>query len=399
MMTTNNLGLYIHIPFCLRKCPYCGFYSQGVSENCLINSDVASGGNIFGNFDRYFDRFRDALIADIRSTEVNKIVDSIFFGGGTPTLLPEETLIAILNAIKESFTVSVDSEITIEANPGTVNVGKLTALHNAGFNRLSIGVQSFDDRVLKTLERIHNCREAEGAINDARAAGFRNVNIDLMFGIPGQTMDQWRDTLETALSLKPEHISFYSLQMEEGTPFMAAFERGEFEELSDDLDREMYHYAIQKLKSAGYKHYEISNASFPGFECRHNLKYWTLKEYLGFGPSASSYIDGTRFTVKADVEAYDTPVYEEYHVNSEFDNMSEFVFTGLRLTSGINYGEFRARFGIGFEETFAECMKELDEYVKSGDVRIYVDAEGNRTGIRLTEKGIDISNQILSLFV
>ena len=382
-MEDNKLGIYIHVPFCIRKCPYCGFYSKAVGGSFDVHGEE-------------YKVYKDKLIKSIKEygeVSMGKTVDSIFFGGGTPTVLRAHDLIGILGEIKDAYAVPEDCEISVEANPGTVDKEKLKKMVDWGFNRLSLGIQSFDDDVLKTLGRIHTAKEAEEAFLMAREAGFRNINLDLMFGIPGQSVSTWVRTLEKALSLRPEHISFYSLQLEEGTPFFKKFEAGELQELPDVVDREMYHFAIRMLKDAGYHHYEISNAALPGFECRHNIKYWTLHEYLGFGPSAAAFSAGYRRTMDED------QVETDFHHNSDFDNMSEFVFTGLRMTRGINYGEFRARFGIGFEEAFAECMEELEEYIRDGFVRRDVDAEGNRMGIRLTEKGIDISNQILSLFV
>ena len=382
-MEDNKLGIYIHVPFCIRKCPYCGFYSKAVGGSFDVHGEE-------------YKVYKDKLIKSIKEygeVSMGKTVDSIFFGGGTPTVLRAHDLIGILGEIKDAYAVPEDCEISVEANPGTVDKEKLKKMVDWGFNRLSLGIQSFDDDVLKTLGRIHTAKEAEEAFLMAREAGFRNINLDLMFGIPGQSVSTWVRTLEKALSLRPEHISFYSLQLEEGTPFFKKFEAGELQELPDVVDREMYHFAIRMLKDAGYHHYEISNAALPGFECRHNIKYWTLNEYLGFGPTAAAFSAGYRRTMDED------QVETDFHHNSDFDNMSEFVFTGLRMTRGINYGEFRARFGIGFEEAFAECMEELEEYIRDGFVRRDVDAEGNRMSIRLTEKGIDISNQILSLFV
>ena len=379
----KRLGIYVHVPYCIRKCPYCGFYSKAVGDSFDVHGEE-------------YKVYKDKLIKSIKEygeVSMGKTVDSIFFGGGTPTVLRAHDLIGILGEIKDAYQVPHDCEITVEANPGTVDTEKLKKLADWGFNRLSLGIQSFDNHVLRTLGRIHTAKEAEEAFLMAREAGFRNINLDLMFGIPGQSVSTWVRTLEKALSLRPEHISFYSLQLEEGTPFFKKFEAGELQELPDVVDREMYHFAIRMLKDAGYHHYEISNAALPGFECRHNIKYWTLHEYLGFGPSAAAFSAGYRRTMDED------QVETDFHQNSDFDNMSEFVFTGLRMTRGINYGEFRARFGIGFEEAFAECMEELEEYIRDGFVRRDVDAEGNRMGIRLTEKGIDISNQILSLFV
>ncbi|MBP3815835.1 MAG: radical SAM family heme chaperone HemW [Firmicutes bacterium] len=391
MTTTNNLGIYIHVPFCIRKCPYCGFYSMPIGRG----EEDENGRYTISDIQVY----KDKIIRDIKGFgaiySLGRKVNSIFFGGGTPTVLKGEDLTEILSQIYLSFDVLTDCEITLEANPGSqMDETKLRELLRAGFNRISIGVQSFNDNVLSTLGRIHNSAEAEAAFKAARQAGFENINLDLMFGIPGQTMKQWEDTLRKTISLNPEHISFYSLQLEEGTPYFKLFEEGKITELSDDLDRAMYHGAINMLKSAGYKHYEISNASKPGFECRHNLKYWTLEEYLGIGPSASSYIDGKRFTFD-----YSGEGYSENHQNSNFDNMSEYTFTGLRLTGGIDYGSFKSKFGADFREVFSDRWKELEEFFTAGFLKEYVSIEGIPMGLRITEKGLDVSNKIMSVFV
>ena len=381
------MGIYVHIPFCLRKCPYCGFYSR--PEKCP------------GEIDAYAER----LIGEIKaaaSVYGPRRADSIFIGGGTPSLLGPETVGRILEALREGFDITLDAEISMEANPGTLgcpgekdgraDTARLRGYLDAGITRLSMGVQSFDDSVLRTLGRIHDAEEAERSFLAAREAGFDNINLDLMFGIPGQTVKQWEKTLERTIRLDPEHISFYSLQLEEGTPFFEAFEAGRLTELPDEEDRAMYHRAIRLLKDAGYRHYEISNAAKPGFECRHNLKYWTLTDYLGIGDSAASYMDGIRFTVM-DGEKRDV------HVNTEFDDMSEYTFTGLRLTRGILYSDFRRRFGIGFREAFADRWGELEEFFRSGALIEYVTNEGEPANLVITEKGIDISNRIMEVFV
>lgn len=379
----KRLGIYVHVPYCIRKCPYCGFYSKAVGESFDVHGEE-------------FKEYKSKLIKSIREygeVSMGKTVDSIFFGGGTPTVLRAHDLIGILGEIKDAYTVPVDCEITVEANPGTVDIDELKKLADWGFNRLSIGVQSFDKDVLKTLGRIHTAEEGEEAFLMAREAGFRNINLDLMFGIPGQSVSAWVSTLDRALSLRPEHISFYSLQLEEGTPFFKKFEEGELQELPDAVDREMYHLAIRMLKDAGYHHYEISNAALPGFECRHNIKYWSLDEYLGFGPSAASFSGGYRHTMD------ENQVVTDIHKNSEFDNMSEYAFTALRMTAGINYGMFKSKFGKSFKEVFADRWHELTPFIKNKDLVELVDLEGTPMCLMLTEKGLDISNKIMAVFV
>lgn len=391
-MDDKRIGIYIHIPFCLKKCPYCGFYSAPPAPNLPDCSEKGIRDDfIYDNI--CIRKYKERIISEIKSFDAaRRTADSIFFGGGTPTLMPPIYIEEIINAIKEKFTVPYDCEITMEGNPGTFDKEKLTKYYEAGVNRLSIGIQSFDDEVLKTLGRIHDASEAEDAFLAARAAGFDNINLDLMFGIPEQTISKWTSTIQKAIKLNPEHISFYSLQLEEGTPYLESFERGEFEEIPDEVDRDMYHLAIRELKAAGYKHYEISNASKPGFECRHNLKYWTGQEYVGFGDSAASYIDGTRYTMMLGDK-------KDFHVNSEFDEMSEFMFTGLRLTAGINYGMFKARFGVDLEDAFKDRWDLLSEFFASGMLTRYVDVEGNPVSLVITEKGLDVSNKIMAVFV
>ena len=391
-MDDKRIGIYIHIPFCLKKCPYCGFYSAPPAPN-LPNCGVESIRDDFIYDNICIRKYEERIINEIKNFDsAGRTADSIFFGGGTPTLMPPIYIEEIINAIKEKFSVPYDCEITMEGNPGTFDKEKLTKYYEAGVNRLSIGIQSFDNEVLKTLGRIHDAAEAENAFLAARAAGFDNINLDLMFGIPGQTISKWTSTIQKAIKLNPEHISFYSLQLEEGTPYLESFERGEFDEIPDEVDRDMYHLAIRELKAAGYKHYEISNASKPGFECRHNLKYWTGQEYVGFGDSAASYIDGTRYTMMLGDK-------KDFYVNSEFDEMSEFMFTGLRLTAGVNYGMFKARFGVDLEDAFKDRWNLLSEFFESGMLKRYVDMEGNPVSLVITEKGLDVSNKIMAIFV
>ncbi|MBO4236029.1 MAG: radical SAM family heme chaperone HemW [Firmicutes bacterium] len=399
----NNIGIYIHIPFCVKKCLYCGFLSAPFTDETELIA------------------YKDMLVSEIEACyvatecgESRSVVDSIFIGGGTPSVMPVECIAQILSVVNNKFYVTKDCEITIETNPGTLDAQKLADYSRMGINRLSIGVQSFDDDVLKILGRIHTAKEAVEAFKMARSAGFININIDLMFGISGQTMEQWNSTLKKAIELNPEHISFYGLQIEEGTPYYERFMAGDFDELPDELDRDMYHTAIGMLRSAGYKHYEISNAAKPGFECRHNLKYWTGQEYIGFGDSAASYIriDESAGSCNTEERTGAASVYivgMRYtmmngektclHVNSKFDDMSEYAFTGLRLTRGINYRAFKERFGIDFREAFADRWNELTELFESGVLIEYVSNEGEPVSLTITEQGFDISNRIMAVFV
>ena len=366
----KTLGIYIHIPFCISKCSYCGFYSHGGStaeehkeyiEGLL--EDIREYGKVYG--DRY-------------------LVDTVFIGGGTPTIIDPVHIKEVMDVLRESFNLSADAEVTIESNPKTLTGEKLRIYRQGGINRLSIGVQSFDNHLLKNLGRVHTAEDVRESFALGREAGFDNINLDLMFAIPGHTMDLWKDTLDKALSLEPEHLSFYSLQIEEGTPFYDMYRKGEFDQVPDDIDRNMYHYAIKRFKEAGYHHYEISNCAKAGHECRHNLKYWQMDDYLGIGSNASSYMEGVRFA--------EEPLME-FHENTFEDEVSEFVFTGLRKTEGINLDLFREKYGKSFETVFGDRMDELEEFFETGKLL----KEGNM--LRLSEEGIDVSNRIMSVFV
>lgn len=369
-MKTNSLGIYIHVPYCLRKCIYCGFFS------CAHVPDENEQNTYAASIERELEKAAEEF--GIRR------VDTVFFGGGTPTVLKAAILSRLLAAVKRAFDVAADAEITTESNPGTLTERDLTVLREAGFNRLSIGCQSFDDTVLKALGRIHTAEEALEAYRAARRCGFGNINLDLMFAVPGHTPEIWEDTLYRVTDLKPEHISAYSLQMEEDTPLFDMLQRGEIEEVSDESDRLMYHRAVSLLKPAGYDHYEISNFSLPGYECRHNLKYWSMGEYLGFGPSASSFAGGIRVT---------NAPRGERHVNTVFDSMSEFVFTGLRKADGISYRDFREMFGRDLWDAFADRRAAAERFIRTGAL---ID-DGKR--LRLSEYGIDISNKVMAEFV
>ena len=375
-----NSGIYIHIPFCVRKCNYCAFLSAPASEAQRA-------------------QYVDSLIREIelRRGEV-PFADTIYFGGGTPSLLTPSQIHRILDAVKNNFVIAGTSEVTMEANPGALTAESLRGYREAGVNRLSMGVQSMNDRRLRFLGRIHTAEDVRRDYTLARTAGFDNINLDLMFGIPGMTLLDAMTDLQKIAELEPEHVSFYSLQLEEGTPFFRAFEAGELTEVPDELDREMYHCGIEFLQSQGYEQYEISNFCRPGFRSRHNSKYWDLSEYVGLGLGASSYVNHTRIMNETDFEAYGRKLdrgelpQADVHENSEFDDVSEAVFTGLRRREGIRFEEV-AGSKARFFEIYGEAMEELEQFRASGDVEITLG------GIRLTEQGIDISNRIMALFV
>lgn len=359
-------------------------------------------------------RYIKALIEEIRlygdMYADEYTVDTVFIGGGTPSSIEYKYIGQILAAVREAFDIDSTCEITIETNPGTLDRQKLAAYREYGINRLSIGVQSMDEHILKRLGRIHTAIEFEENFVMARELGFDNINMDLMFALPGQTQHIWHETLEKAIELCPEHISFYSLQIEEDTPFATMYEKGIFEETPDETDRQMYKHAAEFLTGSGYRHYEISNAAKPGFESRHNLKYWTMQEYLGLGLGASSYLKSRRFKNTEALDAYirtssgsvfadDCSCFkaagciDEFHFNTDFDNASEFVFTGLRKTSGINLDEFRNFINKSFFEVFPKARSNIGKWQAAG----LVEYDGNI--LKLTYDGINISNDILSEFV
>lgn len=371
----EKLSIYVHIPFCVKKCEYCDFYSL-----CDLSRREA---------------YADALIAQIksfRSEAKNKLVDTIYFGGGTPSLLAGEDIVRILKTIRSVFRVSDEAEITLEANPGTLDPERLSAYHEAGINRLSIGLQSADPGELKRLGRIHTREDFENSFLLARLEGFQNINVDIMYAIPNQTEQTLSDTLDYVISLEPDHISFYGLKIEPGTPF------GREENIEalipvEDAQADMYLTSTQKLEEAGFLQYEISNFSKPGFECNHNLKNWKCRDYLGFGPAAHSFFEGKRFSYKKDIDAFIADplqrdnLYDEYEHLTYEDVAWQFVMLGFRLRLGIDIIEYGERFGDDFEARYLEKMMPFieKEYILK-----------TKTGYRLSRKGLLISNYILS---
>lgn len=390
----KRLGLYVHIPFCSQKCSYCDFLSfEGQ-----------------GNSPEIHEEYIKSLIREIgingKSYREDYRIDSIFFGGGTPSLIQEALIADVLSAVKADFNVSDDAEITIESNPGTLNRQKLERYLAAGINRLSMGVQSLDEQCLIRLGRIHNRQDFLDNFRLAREVGFRNISVDLMFSIPGQDMEIWNDTLNDILQLAPEHISFYSLQIEEGTKFFRLFNEGELQENSDELDRGMYHEAIHLLKKRGYHHYEISNAAKPGLECRHNLKYWSMEDYLGVGLGSHSFVKGVRFSNTRNLAEYnrilaiDNQTLAENALpevwrqpNTRQDMISEYLFTGLRKIDGISLSDFEERFGATLQEIYRDKWPDINRFIESK--HLFMD----ENKLKFTEKGIDVSNTVLVEFV
>ncbi|MBR4767681.1 MAG: radical SAM family heme chaperone HemW, partial [Lachnospiraceae bacterium] len=328
--------IYVHVPFCVRKCLYCDFFSGPFGKEAE---------------ERYF----ESVLTEIGESPyayTGRHVKSVFFGGGTPSSVSPNRIGEVLKHIREAFTVDRDAEITLEANPGTVTTETLSKYGEMGVNRLSFGLQSADDALLKKIGRIHTFGDFLKCFESARAAGFRNVSVDLIAGLPSDTPENFKKGLKSVLSLKPEHFSVYSLIIEENTPFYALYgpSGSKCAELPDeDSEREMIHGAKAVLEDAGYRRYEISNFALPGFESRHNNGYWTHVPYLGFGSAAASFIDGNRFKNASAIDYLDLP-YEETETLSETDLENEFLMLGLRRTDGVSDGDFRSRFGRSFFE-------------------------------------------------
>lgn len=372
----DKISLYIHIPFCVRKCLYCDFPSFSGMES------------IFDDYVRMLCREIDETYSDYRGMEVK----SIFVGGGTPSVLPPDLLGRISDKIFSRFDVDSKAEITIETNPGTLDAKKLGEMKSMYFNRLSMGLQAWQDRLLKKLGRIHTADEFETNFLQARDAGFKNINVDLMFALPAQSLDDWQETLEKVMKLRPEHISAYSLIIEEGTPFFDMFDRGELKEIDEVTDRKMYYLAKEMLYDKGYKQYEISNFAKEGFECYHNKVYWRTEEYQGFGLGAHSYAGGVRFHNTYDMKEYLRG--EGFRLDKEFlslqEKQEEFMFMGLRMNEGVSEAEFLRRFGESMDSVYGDEIKELisEELLVKKDGRL-----------SLTDRGVDISNSVFEKFI
>ena len=369
------LGIYIHIPFCRSKCEYCDFYS-------LPQADEET-----------MDRYLKALCAHIRETGPQAPayqVDTVYFGGGTPTYFGGDRLAAVLAAVRESFDVTPDAEISFEANPDSVNLKLLKRLRREGFNRISLGIQSDDDDILFSIGRPHTYADAVEAVRLARKAGFRNLSVDLMFGLQNQTVHSWLNTLEHVLELKPEHISCYGLRVEEATPLNKYYHLLDIP--NDEVQAQMYLNAVELLRRRGYHQYEISNFAQRGKLSKHNLKYWTGKEYLGFGPQASSDFAGKRFEIVGSLREYmegienDTQILCHVHEIPPRERAGEYFITRLRTTLGITKQEFEATYLLSFDP-----MAEILERSFSLGHAICINDRW-----RLTPEGMLLSNYILS---
>lgn len=411
----RELELYVHIPFCIRKCAYCDFLSGPADE--VVRQ-----------------KYVDALKREISGKQKahrEYSVSSVFVGGGTPSVLTAGQITGIFRALRESFQIREDAEITMEVNPGTVTEEKISAWKEAGVNRISVGLQSADNRELKLLGRIHDYGQFLDTWDRIRRAGFCNVNIDLISAIPGQTLESWSQTLHKVAELGPEHLSAYSLIIEEGTLFYEWYGRNKdhvqkkekgagkdagrengagiswdsaekthreiYPALPDEEEeRLIYEETEQILKTYGYTRYEISNYAKEGYECRHNIGYWTRKEYLGLGPGASSFLEGIRFQNVSDLQEYEDRIEKGKSLQTETerltaeDAMGEFMFLGLRMMCGVRKSEFYRLFGVRMEEIYRDSLKMVTAQgmaVEEGDV------------VRLTRKGIDLSNYVFEQFL
>ena len=380
----KELELYLHIPFCVKKCNYCDFLSAPAEEETRA-------------------AYVDALLEEIRGFEdpEDYEVVTVFFGGGTPSILPGQEIFRIMEALREKFSFRKGAEITLEANPGTVDKEKLSCYKKAGINRLSFGLQSADAEELKKLGRIHTWEKFLESFQLAREAGFSNINVDLMSALPGQTKESWEKTLRQVLALQPEHISAYSLIIEEGTPFYQLYEKdverrdaGEEPELlpSEEEERAMYEATGRILKEQGYLHYEISNYAKPGRECRHNLGYWQRRDYLGFGLGAATLLNPVRYKNTEDLEAYLGGDFskKEFFVLTKDNQIEETMFLGLRVLEGVSKEKFREQFSCELRVVY---RKELEKLEQEG----LLEEEGDF--VRLTSRGIDLSNLVLAEFL
>jgi oxygen-independent coproporphyrinogen-3 oxidase len=362
--------LYIHIPFCVKKCIYCDFFSVPYDESVIKI-------------------FVDALCKELSlKKRLAGMLKTAYFGGGTPTLLPADCFRQLFKCMKDNYQFSQDIEITVEANPGTIDEPKIEALLSLGVNRLSVGVQSFNDNELAALGRIHSSDEALRSIESIRKAGLKNFSIDLMYGIPGQTMESWKASLSRAIDLSLKHISTYELTTEENTPLYPLIRSGKISMLNEELVLEMYNNTIDYLAARGYEHYEISNLALPGFKCLHNLNYWNMGEYIGAGPGAHSFAYGTRSTNMKDINCYIDHLNKGIVPETELMRLSraevieEFIFLGLRKTEGIDPEKA--------EKEGLDILAAGEEMIREG----YLEIRDNM--LRLTRRGIVVSNAVIA---
>ncbi|MBS5937182.1 oxygen-independent coproporphyrinogen III oxidase [Clostridium sartagoforme] len=376
MENKKELSLYIHIPFCKQKCFYCDFPS-------------------YASIDYLREDYVKALCKEIEEKAIDYKIKSIFIGGGTPSYLETKEIAKLLKTISK-LDLEEGMEFTMECNPGALAEEKLKTMIEGGVNRISMGLQAVQNSLLKDIGRIHTFKEFTENFNLARKVGFKNINVDLMFGLPNQSFDEWKESLETIADLNPEHISAYSLIVEEGTAFYKLWERNKLILPTEEDERRMYSETKEILKAKGYHQYEISNYSKEGYECYHNKVYWESKNYLGVGSASTSFIDGKRIKNIENVKAYIDGIMEgksivlEENENSKEDNIEEFVFMGLRMIEGISKEEFKRRFKSDIYEIYS---KEIEKNIENG---LLLEV-GDR--LKLTEKGIEFSNLVMSDFI
>lgn len=399
-------GLYVHVPFCVSKCDYCAFYSIP-----LQGKGITLSPRILTTSDFLIEGYLRALKKEItlRQGEVPDGVSSLFIGGGTPTVLPEAGLETLLQALHDGFCLPDEIEKSVEANPGTLSRGKLEILRAYGFNRISLGAQSFSDGILRKIGRIHRVRAIHDAVALIRTAGFRNLNLDLMFGLPGQSFSLWQESVEEALKFSPQHLSVYALSLEEGTPLAIRYGQGkdvqrqrepeQFNDLpSDDLQADMYDWAVERLERAGFVHYEVSNFALPGRMCRHNLDIWRGGDYIGLGPGAVSCLKGIRWKNIENVREYERRLdsgelifaAEEREALTRRERMAERLILGLRLPEGVDMAAFKKEFGAEIRDIYPDV---LERYEKQGI--LYFD----NGYLRLHPRYIFIANSILANFI
>ena len=380
----QSLAVYVHIPYCARKCAYCDFNSYDRFGEPQVERLIRA-------------LRREMALAARRPEVTGRPVTSVFFGGGTPTVLNGEQLADLLTTLTSLFPLAPGAEVTSEANPGTVDEAKLAAMRQAGFNRLSLGAQARQDHLLERLGRIHRAPEVEESVRAARRSGFDNLNLDLMYGLPGQTLADWRDTLDWAVSLRPEHISAYSLIIEPGTPFGALHERGLLTLPGEDLEAAMDEMVLETLPKSGLEGYEVSNFARTGHRCRHNLVYWHNEEYLGLGPGAFGFLGGERSWNLRRPQDYEAALLEQDRLPVEdrerpdpATSMGETVMLGLRLTEGLELERFRRRFGRSLQEVYSEPLQRL---VGLGLL------ERGPGHVRLTRRGRQVGNRVFAEFL
>ena len=387
----KQLGLYIHIPFCKQKCYYCDFVSYS-NKNELI--------------EKYIDAVKKEII---KYAEENKImykhylepkygIKTIYIGGGTPSAIDEKYIEDLLNTVKDNFTILENAEITIEVNPGTVNIQKLKSYKKAGINRLSIGLQAVQDNILKTIGRIHTYKEFEDTYKQARQVGFSNINVDLMIDLPTQTLDDVKESVKTLVNLKPEHISVYSLIVEENTKICEMINQKIVQIEPEDIERKMYWYVKNTLEKHKYYQYEISNFAKLGYESRHNMDCWDQNEYIGIGVNASSFLESKRYSNIEKIEEYISNIENNMQnknliLEEILDNeskMKEYMMLGLRKIEGVNIFRFESKFG---KNPIVKFCKELEKLNHEGLIEV------DGSNIKLTDKGIDLANLVWEEFI